>query len=152
MTLTRRTVKSKTGVTMTVTYDVATPEEIRSVLWKPGGPGDTDLKRRATAVMQVAAQTAPVGKGPTSGMVKRSFQIRQSREVSGRFDSGYEVINTAPHFLYVVLPTRPHEIVGNPLLVFDWPKGGLHPAVFRRVNHPGTPGNTFFADAIRAAV
>ena len=152
MTLTRKKIKTKSGVTLTLTVDVATPEEIQSVLYKPGGPGDVDLKRRATAVMQLAQQTAPIGKGPTSGQLKNSFQVRQSRDVSGRFASGYEVINTAPYFLYVVKGTRPHEIVGNPLLVFDWPAGGLHPAVFRRVNHPGTKANPFFTNSVRAAV
>lgn len=149
MTLTRKKIRSKSGVTLTVTYDVATPEEIKSVLWKPGGPGDTDLKKRATAVMQRAITTAPRGK---TGQLANSFQVRQSRDVSGRFDSGYEVINTSPHFIYVVKGTRPHEIVGNPLLVFDWPAGGLHPAVFRRVNHPGTKANPFFVNSVAAAV
>lgn len=151
MTLQRKKI-TKAGISITVTTDVKTPQEIREVLYRPGGPGDLDLKRRATAVMTLAQQTAPVGKGPTSGNLKASFFVRQSRTVGGQFDAGYEVGNTAPYFLYVIKGTRPHEIVGNPLLVFDWPAGGRDPAVFRRVNHPGTRANTFFVDSIRAAV
>lgn len=150
MTLRRKTTKVG-GITLSVTTEVASPEQIKTVLYRPGGPGDTDLKRRATAVMDLAQRTAPVGKGPTSGQLQRSFFVRQSRQVGGQFASGYEVGNSAPYFLYVVKGTKPHEIVGNPLLVFDWPAGGLHPAVFRRVNHPGTRPNTFFVDAIQAA-
>lgn len=148
---TRKTIKGG-GLTLTVTIDAKTPEEIANVLWSPGGPGDNDLKRRVNAVMARAIQTAPVGKGPGAGKLKSSFAVRQARAVGGQYQSGYEVINTAPYFLYVIKGTRPHEIVGKPYLVFDWPKGGLHPAVFRRVHHPGTTANTFFVDAIKAAV
>ena len=35
---------------------------------------------------------------------------------------------------------RPHQITGNPLLVFFWPKAG-RTVFFRRVNHPGNPPN-----------
>src|ERR1051326_4232857 len=37
----------------------------------------------------------------------------------------------------VNLKTKPHPIVGNPLLVFFWPKVGKVVA-FPRVNHPGS--------------
>lgn len=147
MTITRRTHKVG-GITITTVTDVKTPEEIRYALYRPGGPGDKDLKRRADAVAQVASATAPVGK---TGELARGFFVRQARTIGGQFDSGYEVGNTAPHFVYVVKGTRPHEIVGNPLLVFDWPKGGKHPAVFRRVHHPGTTPNPFFINAVKAA-
>lgn len=35
----------------------------------------------------------------------------------------------------------PRFIRGEPLLVFDWPKAGMHPARFRWVEHPGYRGS-----------
>lgn len=35
----------------------------------------------------------------------------------------------------------PRFIPGEPLLVFDWPAGGMHPARFRWVDHPGYRGS-----------
>jgi hypothetical protein len=38
----------------------------------------------------------------------------------------------------------PRFISGEPLLVFDWPKGGMHPARFRWVDHPGYKGDPWW--------
>ena len=42
---------------------------------------------------------------------------------------------------------RPHVIVGNPLLVFFWPKAG-RTVFFRKVQHPGNPPNRGTVEAI----
>lgn len=45
--------------------------------------------------------------------------------------------------------TEPHPIIGNPRLVFFWPKAGRVVA-FPRVDHPGTKPNRFLTKALPA--
>ena len=47
---------------------------------------------------------------------------------------------------YVRSGTRPHRIVGNPILSFVWHGQRVY---FRSVNHPGTRPNSWWDDAIR---
>lgn len=52
---------------------------------------------------------------------------------------------------WVVRGTKPHTIEPrkrNGTLVFDWPKGGLNPAFFKKVEHPGTPARDFLSAAL----
>lgn len=51
----------------------------------------------------------------------------------------------------VRLRTQPHPIVGNPLLVFYWPKVGRVVA-FRRVNHPGSNFGQYVSTKLLAAL
>lgn len=147
MTVIRKKV-TKAGITVAFDAEIADVEEIKRIIWRPGGAGNADLKRRADNV----ARTAVAGAPKRSGTLARSIRVEQARTVGGQFDAGYAVTANTPYALYVHEGTRPHTITGNPLLVFDWPKGGRHPAVLRRVNHPGTRAQPFLADAIRAAV
>lgn len=107
---------------------------------------DADAKKRATKVLAVAVAGAP----SKTGELKRGLKREQSRDVHGRWSTGYDVISTAPHTLYVIKGTRPHTITGNPLLAFFWPKVGRN-VVFRSVHHPGTRPNNFLSRALRAA-
>ena len=111
---------------------------------------DADAKKRAQNVLDAAIEQAPVGKGPNAGALRRGLRMEQSRETSGQYTTGYDVVSTAPHTVFVIGGTRPHPIVGNPLLAFVWPKAGGF-VVFRKVNHPGTKANNFLARALRAA-
>lgn len=106
---------------------------------------DVDAKKRATRVFAAAKTEAPVGK---TGALRDGIKMEQSRETSGRFETGYDVTSTADYSLFVIKGTRPHKIVGNPLLGFFWPKVGQF-VVFASVNHPGTKANNFLSRALR---
>lgn len=108
---------------------------------------DSDARARAGRVLDAAQREAPVGK---TGALRRGLRREQSRDVRGRWTTGWDVVSTAPHTLYVVKGTRPHRIEGNPLLAFFWPKVGRN-VVFRSVQHPGTKANDFLTRALRAA-
>lgn len=108
---------------------------------------DKDANKRATRVLRFAKEEAPVGK---TGELRRGLRKTQSRDVRGRWSTGYDVTSNAPHSLFVIKGTRPHPIVGNPLLSFFWPKLGTN-VVFRSVQHPGTKANNFLGRALRRA-
>jgi hypothetical protein len=108
---------------------------------------DADAKRRAKNVLTEAVQTAPVGK---TGALRAGLGMGQSRDVKGRWTTGYDVFSKAAHSRFVMDGTRPHEIKGNPLLAFFWPKVGKF-VVFHSVQHPGTKANPFLVRALRKA-
>lgn len=108
---------------------------------------DADAKKRAHKVEDAAKSEAPVGK---TGDLRAGIKTTQSRDVQGRYSTGYDVTSNAPYTLYVIKGTRPHKITGNPLLAFFWPKVGAN-VVFRSVNHPGTSANNFLGRALRRA-
>lgn len=105
-----------------------------------------DAKKRAQKVYGVAYAEAP----DKTGNLKSQLRVARSRDVQGRYAVGWEVQSNAPYSLYVIKGTRPHPIVGKPLLAFFWPKVGAN-VVFRRVNHPGTKADNFLSRALRAA-
>lgn len=107
---------------------------------------DKDAKERATKVFKKAKTEAPVGK---TGALRAGLKLQQSRDTRGRWASGWEVVSTAAHTLFVIKGTRPHRIEGKPLLAFFWPVLGRN-VVFRHVNHPGTKANDFLTRALRA--
>lgn len=107
---------------------------------------DADAKKRATKVLTVAKIEAP----SKTGELRRGLKMDQSRDARGRWSTGYDVISTAAHTLFVIKGTRPHKIEGNPYLAFFWPKAGSF-VVFRSAQHPGTRANNFLSRALRAA-
>lgn len=117
-------------------------EETRRVFLKFA---DKDAHERATRVFKAAKVEAPEGK---TGALRAGIRLQQSRDTRGRWASGWEVISNAPHTLFVIKGTRPHKIVGKPLLAFFWPVVGRN-VVFRHVNHPGTKANDFLSRALR---
>lgn len=108
--------------------------------------GDTDAKKRATKVLALAQVEAP----SKTGKLRAGLKMDRSRDTRGRYETGYDVVSTAPHTLYVIKGTRPHTITGRPLLAFFWPKVGSF-VVLRSVQHPGTKANNFLSRALRAA-
>lgn len=107
---------------------------------------DADAKARAQKVFTAAKREAP----SKTGKLVAGLSMSQSRDTRGRWATGYDVTSNAPYTLYVIKGTRPHPIVGNPLLAFFWPKVGRN-VVFRHVMHPGTKGNDFLSRALRTA-
>lgn len=106
-----------------------------------------DAKKRAQKVLRAAKQEAPVGK---TGELANSITVTQSRETTGQWSAGFDVTANAPYAVFVHEGTRPHKIVGHPLLAFFWPKVGRFVA-FHSVNHPGTKPNRFLVRALRRA-
>lgn len=107
---------------------------------------DADAKKRAERVEKLAKVEAP----SKTGELRRQIRTSQSRDVQGRYSTGYDVTSNAPYSIFVIKGTRPHTITGNPLLAFFWPKLGRN-VVFRSVQHPGTRPNNFLSRALRAA-
>lgn len=107
---------------------------------------DADAKKRAERVEKLAKIEAP----SKTGELRRQIRTSQSRDVQGRYSTGYDVTSNAPYSIFVIKGTRPHTITGNPLLAFFWPKIGAN-VVFRSVQHPGTRPNNFLSRALRAA-
>lgn len=107
---------------------------------------DADASKRADRVLRAARREAPHGK---TGALRRMLKKEQSRDTRGRWSTGYDVVSNAPYSLFVIKGTRPHHIVGNPLLAFFWPQLGRN-VVFRSVMHPGTKANDFLSRALRA--
>lgn len=108
---------------------------------------DVDASQRASRVLDAVQREAPQGK---TGNLRRMLTKSQSRDILGRWATGYDVTSNAPYSIFVIKGTRPHPIVGNPLLAFFWPKVGAN-VVFRHVMHPGTKPNDFLTRALRAA-
>lgn len=106
---------------------------------------DADAKARAQKVFTAAKREAP----SKTGALVAGLSMSQSRDTRGRWATGYDVISNAAYTLFVIKGTRPHPIVGNPLLAFFWPKVGAN-VVFRSVMHPGTKPNDFLTRALRA--
>lgn len=106
-----------------------------------------EAKRKANRVLRFAKDEAPTGK---TGNLKQQIRVQQSREISGRFTKGYDVVSNADYSVYVHEGTRPHTITGNPLLSFFWPVAGSV-IVVHSVQHPGTKANPFMARAVRRA-
>lgn len=107
---------------------------------------DEDAKKRAQKVYGAAYATAP----DKTGYLKSQLRVSRSRDVRGRYETGWDVQSNAPYSLYVIKGTKPHKIEGNPLLGFFWPKVGQF-VVFASVDHPGTRANNFLSRALRAA-
>ena len=115
---------------------------------------DKDASKRADRVLKFAKEEAPVSSqgGRVGGTLQRSIKKTQSRDVGGRYSTGYDVTSNAPYSLFVIKGTRPHRIPvsGFTPLAFFWPKMGKG-VVFMSVNHPGTKANNFLSRALRRA-
>lgn len=86
-------------------------------------------------------RAAPVGT-PTPYQTHEPGMLRDSIAVNVRFDQTvftFTANTTAPHASFTDTGTNPHPIVVVNVrsLRFDWPRGGLHPAFFHHVSHPG---------------
>lgn len=133
------------GVRLNGSVFVTMDQHAIANLTRPAGMVDVYTKGKAGAVKVAARQIAPV----KSGRLRDSIQVRQSRDVKGRYSVGYEVEATAPYSVFVHEGTRPHEItpVNASVLAFD--VGGT--TVFaHRVNHPGTKANPFLVRATQS--
>lgn len=108
---------------------------------------DEDAKKRAKRVLNFAQQEVPTGK---TGELRNSLRVTQSREVTGRYTTGYDVTANTSYALFVHEGTRPHVIQGKPLLSFFWATTGRI-MVLPKVNHPGTKPNRFLTRALRRA-
>lgn len=115
---------------------------------EPGGMVDHWTKGKTEMVGTRARREAPV----RSGKLRSMIRVQQSRDVQGRYTSGYEVVSNAPYTVYVVKDTEPHEIVPrNPGGVLRFTVGTQ--VVFtRRVMHPGTKANDFLGRALKAVM
>jgi hypothetical protein len=106
------------------------------------------------AAMRSAAPKGRAREGESHKTLEKSiFAIRHTTTTEGTL----EVTSDVPQAKFVLYGTRPHQIVGRPLLAFNWNSGtsGWLAAtggenvnvVVRSVQHPGTKPNPFNAKA-----
>lgn len=85
----------------------------------------------------VLQEAAPLGEGT----------LRGSLELDGPHDTGGEQVGSVAfpvdHASYTDEGTDPHEIVGNPLLAFEWNGATV---IVHSVQHPGTRGTGWWTD------
>lgn len=91
----------------------------------------------------------PIGPPRSGGGVKLNTS-RKTRPLNNGDVVGVSIEYTAPQGEWTDAGTRPHQIRGNPLLVFFWPKVGRTVA-FPKVNHPGNPPQNWWSDVVNAA-
>lgn len=114
-------------------------------LQRPGGTVNQYTKGKAGQVAVKARQFVPV----KTGRLRNSIKVEQARQLTGRFTSGYDVSADTVYARFVHDGTRPHVILGNPLLVF---RVGSQTIFTRKVNHPGTRANPFLVNAASAVM
>jgi hypothetical protein len=125
---------------------VMNPVALAALLRSPSGPVYRRGLEDANLVKREAQRRCPVGKA-TPGRGRSPGTLRDSIVVRVREGPVFEVGSADPVALWVHEGTEPHQIVGNPLLVFHWAKLGKVVA-FRQVNHPGTKPNRFLVEAL----
>lgn len=62
--------------------------------------------------------------------------IRADNLQESTLTATWKIVSPEPYSIFVEAGTKPHEIPGNPLLKFYWPKVGAWVAL-PKVNHPG---------------
>lgn len=87
----------------------------------------------------VSGSTDIIEKNMIPEIPVKTGELRDSVRKSVIGNQG-KVETTAGYGLFVDEDTKPHKIVGNPLLVFMW-RGKLF--IRHSVNHPGTTGQQF---------
>lgn len=97
-------------------------------------------------------RAAPVG-APNPYQMHEPGQLRDSIAVSVRFNQtvfSFHAEATAPHASFTNDGTSAHPIVAvnTRVLRFEWPRGGLHPAFMRHVQHPGTTGTGWWTKTL----
>jgi hypothetical protein len=105
--------------------------------------GEDILDRKAKAVMGEAQNLAATRLKVKTGKYRGSFKIVKSRLKR-------EVVNTAPHALYVEKGTRPHTIKAKEKsLRFNV---GNRTVYAKQVRHPGTKPRNILKDALRSGI
>jgi hypothetical protein len=111
---------------------------VRKLIEGPNGPVDVYLRSLAVRIAAIARQLC----GHKSGKLARSIKVTRGRR------PGWNVEARAPYALYHHNGTRPHQIEGDPLLVFFWDKTG-ETMFLPSVDHPGTKPNPFLINAAK---
>jgi hypothetical protein len=126
------------------------PEEIAELLRGPLGPVMRYMIDK-TQIFQAAARHTLEPHNKT-GCLSGSIVKRIEKTVTGDIQIRVQA-DTTPcspsrrsYSLYVEDDTKAHDIVGNPILAFNW--GGAM-AFFTSVHHPGTKGVHYFRDNLR---
>jgi hypothetical protein len=117
----------------------ADPQGLAALMRGPEGPVTRHLIKVGEDVRQLAR--ANLGGGFASSFL--GPRIVKRVEVGA--DGAHVLVGSD------VTKTRPHLIVGNPLLVFHWAKAG-RVVYLRHVNHPGSDFGPFLRKALLAAV
>lgn len=116
---------------------------IRALMTERGGMVAKDTARRATSVTNCSRASAPV----RTGRLRSSIQWRYAPGIEA---IGAEVFTNTPYALHMEFGTRPHPIVGNPILRFVASDGQT--LFRRRVNHPGNAPRPFLIPCLQAAL
>jgi hypothetical protein len=101
------------------------------------------------AAREGAAEAKRVGRfKDQTGKLRGGVRAEERQETA--LTATWAVVSPMPYSRFVESPTKPHEIHGNPLLQFYWPKVGRWVA-FKSVKHPGTLGFPFMGPGMQKA-
>lgn len=97
-------------------------------------------------------RAAPVGT-PAPYQTHEPGALRDSVAVNVRFDQTvftFTAVATAEYASFTDSGTSPHPIIAVNVRVlrFEWPRGGLHPAFFKHVSHPGQNASHWFSNTL----
>lgn len=138
------------------------PRALADVLRGPKGPVFRHMAVRVERVRQAARAQVGYSRGiqfsPGIQGAGRAGHLRDTittrTYVDGQGNIVWAVGSTHPVALLHHEGTRPHVILGRPILAFFWPKAAGDANQGRmflpRVNHPGTRPNRYLADSLRA--
>jgi len=140
------------------TYFVVNPIGLAELLYSPAGVVARAIIDKAERVKQKAIEIAPVGKPVEDGPPRDHPPGNLRDHIVKRVVTGPKGVTClvgvwgVPYALPVHEGAAQHQIPGNPLLVFFWPKGpeGARVYTFRSVNHPGNQPNRFLVRALQA--
>jgi hypothetical protein len=91
-------------------------------------------------VMNHLRKVTPHGKGSGGDSLAKSWQAEFEYD-EGVFVKRVLWRNVSSHAYvldYLASGTRPHDIMGKPLLAFEWEKAGGKTVIVAHVHHPGT--------------
>lgn len=117
------------------------PAAIAQMLSQAGMVG-IYIRGLGEAVAAAARQGAPRDTGELADNIRVQIEAL-----------GVSVVVDVAHATSVIKGTRPHTISGKGGGVLKFPSKRSGAVLYRRtVNHPGTPANSFFTDALAAVV
>lgn len=117
---------------------------------------ERELLRRAQNVADIAKSLAPRADGSKSfhsgpdrlaDNIKVGITTQRGKKVVRIFTDAKNS-RGQEYARFIIRGTRPHAIVGNPNLAFQWIKNNVF-VITPRVNHPGTHPNNFLLEALR---
>jgi len=126
---------------------------VEATILRRGGDVDGDMLRRAERVAGQARRNAPA----SSGNLRDSIVVRQSRSGGGQFQSGWDVVAEAPYAIYVHEGRRAGSRMPPSAPIAAWMRReGIDPSaefpIRRAIAQRRIEGRPFLRDALTEAI